>query len=498
LTRGLRRRCSTLSLSSVSNLTRDELLKLAIRKKLQQVAKEQHALRLFKPNPGPQEEFMKTPKRLAMLFGGNRTGKSTVGAIKVLRAAMGISPTGKYRNKPRSSWVISPTFEVQRDSAQEKILQYIPSESGGLKVHQVWRDRARGYMDRIEFSIFERGYGTQKSSITFKSADQGRKAFQGASVPMAWFDEEAPMDVFMEVMLRTLDNQGTILGTMTPLEGELYDALTNPEGEFASDPELVVWHMDWNDNPYLSEEEKQRMLQLIPEEEREMRVHGRYVPREGRVVREYVESIHVVDDREPGEGDVKVGGFDFGLRTPSAYIEVFVDKNTGDAYAYREHYKAEATTAQHAQAINAMRKTQRIKADPSLWNRQPDGKSVAESMRSHGVYLIRASKGSGTWASRMDRIRDALRYEHGEKGEFVLRPKLYICRSCSNLRTELNKLRWKASRTGNTSENTVGPDHAIDALGYALEDMTYILGKKGSAKVTITGGYKPRNPRTGY
>ena len=475
----------------LSTPSRDELLKMAVRKKLQQVATEQHALRLFRANEGPQEEFLKSRKRLCWAFGGNRTGKSTVGAVKMLRYNLAL-PKGQVRGGPRSSWVVSPTFEVQRDSAQEKVLMYLPTEVAGARPKLVWRDKARGYLDRIEIVPYSKFYGGVPVQIVFKSADQGRKAFQGASVPVVWFDEEVPLDIFTEVMMRTLDNQGVVFGTMTPLDGELYDLVTDPEGEFAADPELAVWHMDWNDNPYLSNAEKARMLQLIPQEEREMRVHGRFVPREGRVVREYNESIHVVDDREPAENDRKVGGFDFGLRTPAAYVEVFVDHATGDAYAYREHYKAEATTEQHAQAINSMRQAQRIKADPSLWNRQPDGKSVAESMRGHGVYLTRASKGSGTWASRMDRIRNALRYEEEAA------PQLYICRSCHNLRSELNKLRWRPTRTGNNSESTIGPDHAIDALGYAVEDLAYILGRKGATAVTRSGGYQARNRRTGY
>lgn len=486
---------------TTQSLSRDELIRLAVQKKLKQVAKEQYALRLFKPNKGPQEEFLRSNKRLSVLFGGNRTGKSEAGAIRTLRNCLGLGLDGKPTVEPRDAWVISPTFEVQRDSAQEKILKYLPTTVSGKAPVPTWRSKAQGYLDRIEFMVARPGYGAKKVSISFKSADQGYKAFQGASVPFAWFDEEAPLDVFTEVMMRTLDNKGTIIGTMTPLQGDMYDLLTDPEGDFSDDPELEYWHMTWNDNPYLSESEKKRLWALIPEEEREMRVEGRFVPREGRVVREFSDMVHVVDNREPGPNDRKIGGFDYGMRTPSAYIEVFVDTTTGIAYAYREHYAAELTTEQHAGEIKRIRVAQRIKADPSLWNRQPDGKSVAESMRMHGVYLTKASRGAGTWSARMDRVRGALRFERSQDGlGFALEPQLFICRNCTNLLTEMRKLRWRPTRSGNNSESTLGPDHAIDALGYALEDLAYILGKKdaGSVKVTRKGRYVPRNKVTGY
>jgi len=139
-----------LTTPSLDNMSREDLVRLALQKKLRQVAQEQYALRLFKPNPGPQEAFLLSPKRLKLLFGGNRTGKSVGGAVHTLWAALGIAPDGRQL-KPRSCWVISPTFEVQRDSAQEKVLMYLPTElRGGGKPEPVWRDKGRGYLDRID------------------------------------------------------------------------------------------------------------------------------------------------------------------------------------------------------------------------------------------------------------------------------------------------------------------------------------------------------------
>ena len=60
------------------------------------------------------------------MFGGNRSGKTECGAVEVIWWARGIHP---YRdNRPDTNgWVVSLSYEVQRDVAQAKILQdYLP------------------------------------------------------------------------------------------------------------------------------------------------------------------------------------------------------------------------------------------------------------------------------------------------------------------------------------------------------------------------------------
>ena len=48
------------------------------------------------------------------------------------------------------------------------------------------------------------------SKIGFKSCDQGREKFQGASLDYVWFDEEPPYDVYEECVMRVLDRCGEI------------------------------------------------------------------------------------------------------------------------------------------------------------------------------------------------------------------------------------------------------------------------------------------------
>jgi phage terminase large subunit-like protein len=57
------------------------------------------------------------------------------------------------------------------------------------------------------------------SFIGLKSYDQKRKSFQGTSKHFIWLDEEPPMDVYSECLIRTMTTDGLIMLTFTPLLG---------------------------------------------------------------------------------------------------------------------------------------------------------------------------------------------------------------------------------------------------------------------------------------
>ena len=57
------------------------------------------------------------------------------------------------------------------------------------------------------------------STFQIKSYDQGRIAFQGTEQEVIWLDEECPLDVYMECLIRTMTTQGIVFLTFTPLKG---------------------------------------------------------------------------------------------------------------------------------------------------------------------------------------------------------------------------------------------------------------------------------------
>jgi phage terminase large subunit-like protein len=56
-------------------------------------------------------------------------------------------------------------------------------------------------------------------TLGLKSYQQGRGSFEGTSLHVIWLDEEPPVDVYGECLIRTATTNGIIMLTFTPLEG---------------------------------------------------------------------------------------------------------------------------------------------------------------------------------------------------------------------------------------------------------------------------------------
>ncbi len=51
------------------------------------------------------------------------------------------------------------------------------------------------------------------------SCQQGRGSFEGTALHGIWLDEEPPLDVYGECLIRTATTDGIIMLTFTPLAG---------------------------------------------------------------------------------------------------------------------------------------------------------------------------------------------------------------------------------------------------------------------------------------
>ena len=177
--------------------------------------KVQEKLKYYKPHD-KQKEFHRCKKRNRWVLGGNRTGKTECGAAEAAWLARGRHPY-KIVTRPTDGWVVSLTNEVQREVAQEKLLSYInPDWIKFVKMREGRADDPENGV--IDYILIESVHGGL-SKIGFKSCDQGRERFQGTSKDWIWFDEEPPEDIYIECLIRTLDCEGQIFGTMTTLKG---------------------------------------------------------------------------------------------------------------------------------------------------------------------------------------------------------------------------------------------------------------------------------------
>lgn len=401
-----------------------------------------------------QMRFHRCQKRNRWVFGGNRSGKTECGAVEAIWWARGIHPYRANR-KDVEGWVVSLSYEVQRDVAQAKILRYLDPDWIVEIVMSSGRKEAPE-LGVIDYILINNALGGV-SKISFKSCDQGREKFQGASLDFVWFDEEPPIDVYRECRMRVLDKKGEIWGTMTPLKGLtwVYDEIYMNSG---GDPE--VWHetIEWGDNPFLDPDEIARVSASLDEQELASRRYGRFSEAEGAVYREFDQSRDVIEPFDfPAEWQDNVS-IDPGLRNPLACLFFAVDWD-GVVYVVGEWYEAGRDIGYHADKILGL-------ADKLDWKRGSDGrlhslidsaagqrtlsgsKSVAELFFERGIAVdTRVNKELWSGIARVKQY-----FSEG-------RIKIFSC--CVNLIRELKSYWW-----GSGDSPVKKDDHALDALRY--------------------------------
>jgi phage terminase large subunit-like protein len=165
---------------------------------------------------------------------GNRVGKTIAGTYETVCHLTGEYPhwwEGRRFNMPIKAWCAGKTNETTRDiiqaellgnitfSGQRKLVDgtgLIPKTALGQEPGQLsWKAGVADLVDMVKVRHRTGGW----SELGLKSYQQGRGSFEGTARHVVWFDEEPPMDVYGEALVRTATTQGLIMLTFTPLEG---------------------------------------------------------------------------------------------------------------------------------------------------------------------------------------------------------------------------------------------------------------------------------------
>ena len=407
-----------------------------------------------------QIAFHKCKKRNRWVFGGNRSGKTECGAAESVYLARGNHPYRK--NRPDLfGWVVSLSAQVQRDVAQKKILHYLrPDWIADIVMTSGRKDSPEtGVIDQI---VVKNVFGGT-SVIGFKSCDQGREKFQGSSLDFVWFDEEPPREIYEECVMRVLDREGDIFGTMTPLKGLtfVYEEIYLNRG---NNPEVWYEFMEWADNPFLSKREIARLEQSLDETKLQARKLGRFCTREGLVYPEFDESVHVIEPFSvPTEWQDTIS-IDPGLKNPLSAHWYATDFD-GNVYVVAEHYRAGEDVDFHARALHEISDRLgwkrdgrgRLSAliDPAAGQRTlASAKSVSELFYERGI-LVNPRVNKDVF-SGIAQVKSYLNVANGL-------PNLYIFSCCTCLIREFKGYFWGSGESPEKRD-----DHAMDELRYYL------------------------------
>ena len=118
-------------------------------------------------------------------------------------------------------WATGEKNSLVRDSLQLKLFGPLSEIGTGLILVGSCNRRVTrksGLSDAIDTAHI-RQPGGGLSVLRFKSYEEGREAFQATDLDVILFDEEPPLDRYVEGFLRTMVKEGLALCTFTPLSG---------------------------------------------------------------------------------------------------------------------------------------------------------------------------------------------------------------------------------------------------------------------------------------
>jgi phage terminase large subunit-like protein len=415
-----------------------------------------------------QREFFASRKIIRALFWGNRVGKTEAGAQEVARASLG----EHLWIEPGEMWIFSPSFDEQKKTTQKKLLRYLPA---GRIVDTIWL--RKGIIKEL---VIDAG-GGRRSHITFKSYEQGREKAQGAGLSLIWFDEEPPFDIWEECFVR--QEAGItlyIILTMTAVKGMTWvydDIYLNTQN-----PDIFVSEAGWDDNPWLTEDQKGVMGRGLTPQALQVRKLGKFVKQVGLVAPWFQRSVHVVDIKELPFGDTFFA-LDFGFSAPAAGLWVRIDREF-NWWVFDGFYRRGLTNPD-LQALIKL-KEQGL----GMVKRIGDSAQAADikQMNDAKIKMDGVKKEPGTDKESWDEWRAGLMAEQGKVREGTGKPKLFISSALVDIdddpksRTfgtpfnflvkELENLRWEEVKgdLGIQQKPIWGKQakHAIDALSYIL------------------------------
>ena len=450
----------------------------------------------FRPNPGPQTDFLAANER-EVFYGGARGGGKTYSLL--------IAPL-RFVDKPTSRALLIRRSMPELRDVIFQTQQLYPKAVPGAKFktqENTWHFPGGA---RIEF-----GYCENLQDVL---------RYQGQSYSWIGVDELPQYDSpdvwhFLRSSLRSADPSIPLHMRATGNPGnrgsrwvkELFIEPCKPNTRFS---EKVEYELEgrtlsteitrkfipasvW-DNPYLTQDSSYiAMLASLPEVKRKQFLYGDWDVVEDGAFSEFSRSTHVVEPFEVPNGWTRIRAADFGFSSPSAILWGAVDYDN-NIWIYRELYVSKVTADQLGRMIREVEsgdgKIYDAVLDSSCWARRGDrGPSIAEMLNAEGCRFRPSDRSPGSRISGKIEIHKRLMVD-----EDTEEPRLRIFENCPNLIRQLNSL--PLDKNNPEDVDTKAEDHAYDALRYMVSSRPTNI--RTAFENTPKSTWRPSDNRFGY
>jgi terminase large subunit-like protein len=422
---------------------------------------------IWRPNPGPQMEFLSCSAREAV-YGGSLGGGKTDG---LLMAAVAQTANALHR-----ALILRRSFPQLRDAIERSHSLFVPLGAEYNKQTSQWRFPSGAL---IEFG--------------FCDADEDKFRYLGRAFSFIGWDEltQWPNDsayVFLLTRLRATEESNLRLEVRStccpggPGHAWVKTRFSIPDDGSASECRdaatgfrRVFIPARVSDNPHLRGSEYERQLQALPEAQRKALLRGRWDVFEGSVFSEFEHARHTCEPFPiPAEWEIWRGAHD-GFANPAAVLWLAHDEIYDRVYVIEELYQSGMTPEVFAcEVLRTDRSLVLSDGSDTFCNDQPLGGVIdsasfadtgmgggrADQMNKLGCRWRAAEKGAGSRLAGIAAIHARL----AARKDGIAR--LIMFRNCRNLIRTLPAMVY--SRTNPEDIDDSCEQHAVDALRYGL------------------------------
>jgi len=431
---------------------------------------------IFKPNDGPQTDFLAASER-EVLYGGSAGGGKSY--------AMLADPLRYMGNPNFSGLLLRHTTEELRELIY-KSQELYPKIWKGIK----WSERKMqwtapsgaklwmSYLDREDDVL--RYQGLAFSWIGFDELTQW-------ATPFAWNYMRSRLrstDPDLPVFMRATTNPGgrghhwvkkmfidpsAYNTAFNATDIDTGEELKYPSGHKKSGQPLFKRRFipaRLSDNPYLATQgDYEAMLLSLPEQQRRQLLEGDWDIKEGAAFTEFDRNIHVVEPYSIPNNWVKFRACDYGYGSYSAVVWVAVTPSE-QLVVYRELYVSKVLATDLADMILELEAGDgNIRygvLDSSLWHKRGDtGPSLAEQMVQRGCRFRPSDRSKGSRVSGKNELHRRLQVD-----EFTEEPRLVFFSNCHNLIAQIPAIPIDKKNPEDIDTNS--EDHLYDALRYGI------------------------------
>lgn len=451
----------------------------------------------------------------------NRSGKSDAGAYcGAMLARFGVNNSKvqpgrvQVNDRATSGWVSALDFPTSRDVVQPKYFNngYVPA--GQMHAPFIPEHEIQHWSDHDQILRLKNG-----SIIGFKSAESGRKKYQGAEKDWMHMDEEHPWEIYEESVIRVGNRPLNFFCTATILPPEGINTTTSwvfskiiQPWQAGSMPHIGLFGASIYDNPGISREEIARLEAIYPlgSLSRRIRLSGEWLPGIGgsRAYTSFDRQLHVRPQPPISKMRPLCWMWDFNVEPMVSLIaQIDIDKGNPVYRVYKEIVLDEGNITDMCSIFSDHFPGHRAEVwlyGDATSNRRvgQTGKSdyyvILQEMRTLRVPIrMRVPEDNPKVADRVNSVNRVCRDEMG-----LIR--LQVDPSCTELIADMEQVlrdqRGGIMKVRNRKDPYFRRTHTSDALGYFLafeepvrppSDAIRVIPKIGAPKYSF-GAYHRR------